>query len=78
MRVADQFGHNWPNQLRPFAVVSQAGLAHYGDAPPCYIRKELGERSSDPEKRKGWSRVSRQIEHYRQEHGRFRSHGIQT
>ncbi len=38
-------------------------------APPLYITKELGERPSDPMKRKAWEQGVRQIEGYRQEHG---------
>ncbi|MBW8059160.1 MAG: AAA family ATPase [Solirubrobacterales bacterium] len=38
-------------------------------APPDYIVKELGERPSDPEKRKAWDRGVAGIEGYRQEHG---------
>ena len=38
-------------------------------APPPYITKELGERPSDPTKRKSWEQGVRQIEGYRQEHG---------
>jgi conjugative relaxase-like TrwC/TraI family protein len=36
---------------------------------PPYIRAELGERPSDPAKRKAWDRGVEQIERYRQEHG---------
>ncbi len=38
-------------------------------APPVYITEELGERPSDPTKRKAWERGVRQIEGYRQGHG---------
>jgi hypothetical protein len=38
-------------------------------SPPAYIRNELGERPSDPAKRKAWDRGVSQIECYRQEHG---------
>jgi conjugative relaxase-like TrwC/TraI family protein len=38
-------------------------------APPPYISKELGERPSDPAKRKAWDRGVEGIERYRQEHG---------
>jgi hypothetical protein len=37
--------------------------------PPAYIAKELGERPSDPTKRKVWDRGVSEIERYRQEHG---------
>ena len=38
-------------------------------SPPAYIKAELGERPSDPAKRKAWDRGVSQIERYRQEHG---------
>ena len=38
-------------------------------AAPPYISKELGERPSDPAKRKAWDRGVEGIERYRQEHG---------
>jgi hypothetical protein len=38
-------------------------------SPPTYITKELGERPSDPTKRKAWDRGVAGIETYRQEHG---------
>jgi hypothetical protein len=38
-------------------------------SPPAYIKNELGERPSDPTKRKAWDRGVSQIERYRQEHG---------
>jgi hypothetical protein len=38
-------------------------------APPAYIKSELGERPSDPTKRKSWERGVEGIERYRQEHG---------
>jgi conjugative relaxase-like TrwC/TraI family protein len=38
-------------------------------SPPAYIKAELGERPSDPTKRKAWDRGVSQIERYRQEHG---------
>lgn len=38
-------------------------------APPAYITKELGERPTDPEKRRSWEAGVRTIEGYRQEHG---------
>jgi conjugative relaxase-like TrwC/TraI family protein len=38
-------------------------------SPPSYITKELGERPSDPAKRKAWERGVERIERYRQEHG---------
>jgi conjugative relaxase-like TrwC/TraI family protein len=38
-------------------------------APPPYISKALGERPSDPAKRKAWDRGVEGIERYRQEHG---------
>lgn len=38
-------------------------------SPPAYVKSELGERPSDPAKRKGWDRGVSQIERYRQEHG---------
>lgn len=38
-------------------------------APPPYIKKELGERPSDPAKRKAWERGVEGIERYRQEDG---------
>jgi hypothetical protein len=37
--------------------------------PPAYVRSELGERPSDPAKRKAWDRGVAQIERYRQEYG---------
>ncbi len=37
-------------------------------APPDYVTKELGERPSDPPKRKAWDRGLEMIEGYRQEH----------
>ncbi|HZK15136.1 MAG TPA: hypothetical protein VFC52_00915, partial [Solirubrobacterales bacterium] len=37
--------------------------------PPAYITKELGERPSDPEKRRGWEAGVRTIAGFRQEHG---------
>ncbi len=36
---------------------------------PVYVKAELGERPSDPAKRKAWDRGVSQIERYRQEHG---------
>lgn len=38
-------------------------------APPIYITKELGERPTDPTKRKAWDQGVAGIETYRQEHG---------
>jgi hypothetical protein len=38
-------------------------------SPPAYVKAELGERPSDPAKRKAWDRGVSQIERYRQEHG---------
>jgi conjugative relaxase-like TrwC/TraI family protein len=38
-------------------------------SPPVYVKNELGERPSDPTKRKAWDRGVSQIERYRQEHG---------
>ncbi len=38
-------------------------------SPPAYVKAELGERPSDPAKRKAWDRGVAQIERYRQEHG---------
>jgi conjugative relaxase-like TrwC/TraI family protein len=38
-------------------------------SPPAYVKAELGERPSDPTKRKAWDRGVAQIERYRQEHG---------
>jgi hypothetical protein len=38
-------------------------------SPPAYVKTELGERPSDPTKRKAWDRGVSQIERYRQEHG---------
>ncbi len=38
-------------------------------SPPAYVKAELGERPSDPTKRKAWDRGVSQIERYRQEHG---------
>jgi len=38
-------------------------------SPPAYVKNELGERSSDPGKRKAWDRGVAGIERYRQEHG---------
>lgn len=38
-------------------------------SPPAYVKTELGERPSDPTKRKAWDRGVAGIERYRQEHG---------
>jgi conjugative relaxase-like TrwC/TraI family protein len=38
-------------------------------SPPTYITKELGERPTDPAKRKAWDRGVAGVESYRQEHG---------
>jgi len=38
-------------------------------SPPAYVKAELGERPSDPAKRKAWDRGVAGIERYRQEHG---------
>lgn len=38
-------------------------------SPPAYVKAELGERPSDPTKRKAWDRGVAGIERYRQEHG---------
>ncbi|MGC1166872.1 MAG: MobF family relaxase [Solirubrobacterales bacterium] len=38
-------------------------------SPPAYVKNELGERPSDPTKRKAWDRGVAGIERYRQEHG---------
>ncbi len=38
-------------------------------APPDYITEELGERPTDPAKRRSWERGVELIEGYRQEHG---------
>jgi hypothetical protein len=38
-------------------------------APPAYITKELGERPTDPTKRRAWDRGVAEIETYRQRHG---------
>lgn len=61
---------------REFAVVDQV-LAERRQlavtaarlSPPTYVTKELGERPSDPAKRKAWDRGVAGIESYRQEHG---------
>lgn len=37
-------------------------------SPPAYVKSELGERPSDPAKRKAWDRGVAGIERYRQEH----------
>ncbi|MBW8060366.1 MAG: hypothetical protein FVQ78_08585 [Solirubrobacterales bacterium] len=38
-------------------------------SPPTYVKNELGERPSDPTKRRAWDRGVASIERYRQEHG---------
>jgi conjugative relaxase-like TrwC/TraI family protein len=38
-------------------------------SPPPYVKAELGERPSEPAKRKAWDRGVSEIERYRQEHG---------
>lgn len=38
-------------------------------SPPSYITKEIGERPTDPAKRKAWDRGVDGVERYRQEHG---------
>jgi conjugative relaxase-like TrwC/TraI family protein len=38
-------------------------------SPPTYVKNELGERPSNPAKRKAWDRGVAGIERYRQEHG---------
>lgn len=38
-------------------------------SPPAYIAKELGERPTDPARRKAWDRGAAEIERYRQRHG---------
>ncbi len=47
----------------------QAAVLAVRLAPPAYIKKELGERPSDPAKRKAWDRGVVEIEGYRQRHG---------
>ncbi|HEX3240305.1 MAG TPA: AAA family ATPase [Solirubrobacterales bacterium] len=47
----------------------QLAIAAARLSPPPYIKAELGERPSDPTKRKAWDRGVEQIERYRQEHG---------
>jgi conjugative relaxase-like TrwC/TraI family protein len=50
-------------------------------APPAYVRKELGERPSDPAKRSAWDRGVSEIETYRQRYGvkdRDRAFGPQS
>jgi hypothetical protein len=59
MAVADQV----LAQRRELAIIAARIF------PPAYIKAELGERPSDPAKRKAWDRGVSQIEHYRQEHG---------
>jgi conjugative relaxase-like TrwC/TraI family protein len=61
---------------REFAVADQVlaecrqlAMAAARVAPPAYVRNELGERPSDPAKRKAWDRGVAQIESYRQQHG---------
>ena len=38
-------------------------------SPPAYVKSELGERPTNPAKRKAWDRGVSQIERYRQKHG---------
>lgn len=38
-------------------------------SPPAYVKAELGERPSDPAKRKAWDRGVSEIERYRQDYG---------
>ncbi len=47
----------------------QAAVLTVRLAPPAYIKKELGERPSDPAKRKAWDRGVVEIEGYRQRYG---------
>jgi hypothetical protein len=47
----------------------QAAITTAKLSPPDYIIRELGERPSDPEKRKSWDKGVSEIERYRQEHG---------
>lgn len=47
----------------------QLAIAAARVAPPPYITKELGERPSDPTKRKAWERGVDGIERYRQRYG---------
>ena len=61
---------------REFAVVDQVlaerrqlAITAARLSPPTYIMKELGERPTDPAKRKAWDRGVAGIESYRQEHG---------
>ncbi len=49
---------------RRHAAITAAKLS-----PPGYITRELGERPSDPERRKSWDKGVSEIERYRQEHG---------
>jgi hypothetical protein len=51
-------------QKSPAATVIATRIAR-----PTYITKELGERPTDPEKRRSWEAGVRTIEGYRQEHG---------
>jgi AAA domain len=59
MAVADQV----LAQRRELAIIAAR------ISPPAYVKAELGERPSDPAKRKAWDRGVSQIERYRQEHG---------
>ncbi len=47
----------------------QAAITAAKLSPPDYITRELGERPSDPEKRKTWDKGVSEIERYRQDHG---------
>jgi conjugative relaxase-like TrwC/TraI family protein len=47
----------------------QAAITAAKLSPPAYITAELGERPSDPEKRRSWDKGVSEIERYRQEHG---------
>jgi hypothetical protein len=54
---------------RVLAERRELAIAAARIAPPAYIRRELGERPSDPTKRKAWDRAVSDIEGFRQKHG---------
>ncbi len=65
----DAARREFPVADRVLAERRQLAITAARLSPPTYITKELGERPSDPAKRKAWDRGVAGIERYRQEHG---------
>lgn len=67
--VGDAARQEFAVAVRVLAERRELAITAARVAPPAYITKELGERPSDPAKRKAWDRGVSEIESYRQQHG---------